>query len=571
MKKGIALCLVMLMVLATVTGCTQNNGPNSNESPVSNNTDPNGAVTSTAGQPTGGTNATPKEIIIGVDYDATTFDTHNMDDDGSYIPMRLIGEGLVRNNNGVISPGVAERWDVSADNLTYTFHLRTNALWSDGTQLSAYDFEYAFKRMLDPALGLTNASAGIILFKNAEEYYNGAVTIDKVGFKALNDSTLEITTNDVNIETLFSLADYSFFPVKESKVNAEGEAYGSEADTILTNGAFTMSEWRHEDRQILVKNEYYWNKEAIKLDKITRLVNISQDTAYDMLLVGELNAATFSDITKVEKLESEGYNSITYVSTYHFAHMNSTGSSDATRPFMENINFRRALNYAVNRLGLTQSVYKGGEPATRITAPIVMGVSLLFNEEYPYQAWPQEGDPVKAKECLNLALQELGVTLDQVPELSLLCYESQSSTLILQAVQDMILSTLGIKSKVDPQPVQQMLEKADNGDWDLWWGGKDVGDLDWLSTFAIDFDYTNISDVSNYHNDRYLDLLVRARYATTMKERKDLLFEMEKELCENPPSILVGWRQAWDVITSTVTGARINRAVVDYTYADISQ
>ena len=561
MRSKISFLLTLVLILGLVSGCD----------PVTQTTTqipPTSTPASTS--PISTAPPEPKVITIGFGYDASSLDVHKLNDDGSYTLLNLLGEGLTRYDDGFISPGVAESWDVSDDSMSYVFHLRSDAKWSDGSPLTAYDFEYSFRRLIDPELGLRNASGAILTFRNAQEYYDGNVSIEEVGIKALDERTLEIVLQDPSLTTLSGFAGYARFPVSKAKVDEYGDAYGSEANTILTNGPFMLSEWRHEDQQILVKNDNYWNKEAIKLDGIIRRVGVSATTAQDMMMVGELNAYSLTNQNIVNSLVSEGFQPITYVSGYQFVHMNSGGSSAALKPFMSNSNFRRALNYAVNREALTLSVYTGAEPVYRITSPGVAGVSKPFNEEYPYRAWPVAGDPDKAKECLLLALQEIGAIHDDIPELSMLVSDSESSILVMQAVQDMLLSVLGIKAKIDPQPVQQMLEKANNGDWDLWWGGKSLGTLDWFGSFAIDFDDSYISQINNYYHEGYSELYHRTRVATTMKERKDLLFELEKILCEDPGSILVGWRQSWTVLTPDVSGVLIVDGSTNYTFADIN-
>lgn len=548
MKRLVPLLMALVMVLSLLAGCGQTDA-NTDQDPQLDD-------------------ATPKEISIGFTYDASTLDVHKMGDDSSFELATLVGEGLVRNDNGTIVPGVAEYWDISSDNLTYTFHLRDNAMWSDGSPLTAYDFEYSYLRLLDPNGAYYNAWRGYI-FANGAAYSTGAVSAEDVGVKALDERTLEITLEQASVETLYNLACYMFFPVHQATVEACGETYGAEAENVLTNGAFTLNEWVHEDRNVLVKNENYWNKDAVQMDQITRRVGIQEDTAVDMFQVGELDVYNFSSVTKAASLQDLGNASMSYVATYQYAHMNSNGSSAEAKRFMENTNFRKALNYAINREALTLSVYLGMEPATRLTAPTTMGVSKAFNEEYPYEAWSAAGDPDKAKECLELALNELNASVEDIPELSLLCMDAQSNLTALQAVQDMFLTTLGVKSKIDAQPIQQMLEKANSGAWDLWLGGKGVGTMDWLSSgsFGNDYNGNNASRTNGYVNDRYTGLYAQAQAALDVKERKDLMFEMEKILCEDPGSILLGWRQNWIVYNPNLSGIGVSNTIVDYSFA----
>ena len=551
MKKLLCLCLVILLL----AGCS-NSSDEQQTPPDSEQSSSDGPV--------------QKEIIIGRNYDATTLDVHEISGDDSYLIMNLMGEGLTRNDDGFVSPGAAESWDVSDDGTEYVFYIREDARWGDGQPLTAHDFAYSFLRMLDPDAAHYAADSAFI-FKNGEKYFNGEASAEDVGVKVEDEYTLRVTLENPSLEALYTLARYPFFPVRQDVVEQHGVSYGSDASMVVTNGPYNLVEWSREDRLVLEKNEEYWNRDAISLSRIINKVGITEDTAVDMLLAGELDIYEFLSQDKFSPLSDAGFHTMSFVSGYQFAHMNAAGSSETARPFMENVNFRRAINYAVNREGITLSVYPGAEPATRLTAPTTPGVEGLFNEEYPYEAWPAAGDPEKARECLNLALDELGATLDDVPELSLLCYESQGSMLVMQAIQDMLLSTLGIQSSIDPQPIQQMQDKARRGEWDLWWGGRDMGALDWASTSAVALIYDSDDTTLNnsYQNPHYTELYRQLLVADTMQQRKDLLFEMEKELCENPGSVLVGWHTTWSVQNPRVTGALVCNDKMNYTYADV--
>lgn len=543
MKRTFALLLAAILFAAVLAGCSsQQNEPA----------------------------ATEKEFTIGRAYDATTLDCAKMDDDGSYLLMNLLGEGLVRNDNGFLSPGVAERWEQSEDGRELTFYLREDAKWSDGEPLTAQDFQYSFLRTLDPNGAYTNASYAYI-FANGEKYNNGEASAEDVGVKALDDHTLKITMEQPGLDTLYDLARYPFFPVQQKTVEAQSDTYGSDGN-IVSNGAFRLTEWSRENRLVMEKNEYYWNKDAIHLDCIINRVNITEDTASDMLQSGELDAYEFATKSKVDALTESGFDSTPYLSGYQFVHMNSNGSSDEAKRFMSNTNFRRALNYVVNRQGITNSVYPGAEPANRLTAPTVSGVNGLFNEEYPFEAWPVTGDPEKAKECLNAALEELNATVDDIPELSLLVMDGGGGMLVMQAVQDMLLSTLNIRSHLDPQPLQSMLEKRRAGDWDLWWGGASIGALDWASpsTVAYRFDSADNTMSNGYYNAKFDELYEACKTTMDLKERKDTLFEMEKVLCDDPGSILIGWLQRYCVLRSGTTGMMIQSDMINYTYLDIA-
>ena len=558
MKRTFALMLALVMVLSLFAGC-------GGKAPA---TDAPAADAPAA-------SAGPKEINIAKAYDATTLDPHQGNDDGSYNIIKYLSEGLVRNKAGVIVPGVAERWETSEDGLEVTFYLRDNAVWSDGTPVTAEDFHYSFLRLLDPSVGYNYCDSGFI-FKNGEAYFNGEATAEEVGVEVIDSKTLKITREEPSIETLYELAGTAFLPIRKDVAEANGVSYGAEADKIMTNGPFTLTEWGHEAKLVLTKNDKYWDKDSIKLDKMTFLVGASGDTAIDMMMAGQLDLLENSVESKIQPLIDMGFTATPYSAGYQCLHMNSAGRNDASAKFMANSNFRQALNLTINRAAIIKSANLGLMAATRISASNDMGVNDTMHNEYPLEAWPAEGDAAKAKEYFDLAMKELGTTAADVPELSMLCFDSEGNMTILQAAQDMILNNLGIKCVIDPQPIQQMIGKAIGGDWDFWYGGMTAGTMDWLSAGSVADGFYSDPDKDdygtyNYCNKEYNALFDKASVTLDVKERKDLLFEMEKILVSDPATILLGWSRNFVVAKAGLTGLLISGGDSDYTYMDLAQ
>ena len=347
--------------------------------------------------------AAPKEINIAKAYDATTLDPHQGNDDGSYNIIKYLSEGLVRNKGGVIVPGVAETWEMNEAGTEVVFHLRDNAVWSDGTAITAEDFHYSFLRLLDPSVGYNYCDSGFI-FKNGEAYFNGEATAEEVGVEVIDSKTLKITRENPSIETLYQLAGTPFLPVRKDVAETHGVSYGAEADKIMTNGAFTLTEWGHEAKLVLVKNDNYWDKDSIKLDKMTFVVGASGDTAIDMMMAGQLDLLENGVDSKVQPLIDMGFTATPYSAGYQCLHMNSKGRTEESNKFMANSNFRQALNLTINRAAIIASANLGLMPATRISASNDMGVNDTMHNENPLEAWAATGDAAKAKEHFDLAM-----------------------------------------------------------------------------------------------------------------------------------------------------------------------
>jgi oligopeptide transport system substrate-binding protein len=506
-----------------------------------------------------------KEVTIGWAYDAATFDPQNANADSEYEILNLVGEPLLREVGGFIQPGIAQSWDVSADGLVYTFHLR-QSVYSNGTPVTAQDFVYSLLRLIDPVYIKADA---VNFLKNAAEYTAGTCTAADVGVKALDDYTLELTLAATSSELLYTLAGYSFVPMNKDFTDGLAIAYGSEAANVLTNGAFTITEWAHESKIVIEKNPNYWNADAIKLDKITYVIGAVRDVGVDMMLSGELDGFNCMDRDQLATLTAANFPAITFSAGYQFINMNQGGGSDETAPYMSNTNFRLALSYALDREAIV-AIAGGGTATTRVACQNDVGVNGSFQDEYPLNGWPSKADPAKAKEYLALALQELGVTIDALPTFSMLLYDSPKGAAVLQAAQDMFLTTLGIKCALDPQPIQQMMEKAMNGDWDFWWGGHAFKQPDFLTEIMSQYSSANPNNLTGYSNADFDKYYAQASQALDTKVRKDALFELEKIFCNQAISLIVRWNEEYFISIPELTGVICN-GWSSLLYADLKQ
>lgn len=510
-----------------------------------------------------------KEIVWARPYDATSLDPAEASDDSSISIVTYMTEGLTRLVGDQVVPGIAERWDVSDDGLTYTFHLR-KSVWSDGAPLTAGDFEYSFLRLIDPNAGHSQANAGYV-FANAQAYAEGTAELSSVGVKALDDSTLRVVFQNTSLENLYTLANSQFAPVRKDLAEKEQTAYGSEADKIIGNGPFVLTEWSHDAQIVLEKNPNYWNRDAVKLTKITALAGVAEDAAVEMMQTGQADIYAYKQPASYEQLAGD-FSDYAYSDSDTFLHINNTGSSEEAGKFLGNVNFRLALSYALDRAALCASVLPGQTPATRLAQPDMAGVKGLFVEEYPLEnGINATADATKAKEHLDKALQELGATIDQAPEFSMLCFESQTSQTVLQACQDMFLTTLGIKCRIDPQPIQQMIAKVYSHDYDFWYGGIPAGSVDIASTNGIlpYWDSSNPDALFGYDNP-INEFVKTAQTSLDMKARKDAVFEAEKIFCAEAPDLLITWQTIHCVYKPGLVLNGTNPAFgVDLAFADL--
>lgn len=226
--------------------------------------------------------------------DIPTLDPSKATDAASFLALNNVMEGLTRvNEEGKAEPGVAESWEVSEDGLTWTFKLRNNAKWSNGDNVTAKDFEYSFKRTLDPSTAseYTYIMSDIVGASLEEIEANG---LDGVGVKALDDYTLEIKLKRP-VSYFAELMSFGvFMPQNQAFVESCGDSYGTSLDKQLYNGPFVLSSWKKEDSHAYSKNPDYWDKDSVKLETINFKVVKETGAAVNLYKDGQIDRVGLS-------------------------------------------------------------------------------------------------------------------------------------------------------------------------------------------------------------------------------------------------------------------------------------
>lgn len=222
--------------------------------------------------------------------DLPSLDASKTTDFYSFDVLNNIMEGLTRvDKDGKIVEAMATSWETSEDKKTWTFTINDKAYWSNGDKVTAHDFEYAWKRTLNPD---TASQYGFIFYDivGAEDYSLGKASSDDVGVKALDDNTLQVTlVRPVNyFDRLVGFP--VFFPQNQKFVESKGDKYGTTKDDILANGPFELTRWKLEDQYTLNKNEKYWDKDVVKLQTINTKIVKDSSTGINLYEAGEVDS-----------------------------------------------------------------------------------------------------------------------------------------------------------------------------------------------------------------------------------------------------------------------------------------
>jgi oligopeptide transport system substrate-binding protein len=272
-------------------------------------------------------------------------------------------------------PAAAESWEVSADGLTYTFHLRPGLKWSDGTPLTAGDFAASWRRVLSPALA---AEYAYLLYpvKNAEAYNNGKLSDPAaLGIAVPDDRTLVLTLERPTPYLPSLTAQPPWFPVNPRVLArfGAGEKRGTawtRPGNFVGNGPFTLAEWQPNARVRVVRNPHYWDAATVRLQAIVFLPTENMDVDERNFRAGQVHLTYELPLTKVDSYRRSAPQSLRldpFLETF-FLRFN------ATRPPLDDARVRRALSLAIDRDSLSRFLLRGTRaPATHYTPPNCAG------------------------------------------------------------------------------------------------------------------------------------------------------------------------------------------------------
>ncbi|WP_309397884.1 peptide ABC transporter substrate-binding protein [Cerasicoccus maritimus] len=387
-------------------------------------------------------------------------------------------EGLVRPDPETLKPlpGVAESWDISADGRVYTFHLREDALWSNGEPIQASDFVFAYERMLSPKLAAEYASL-LYPMVNAEQFNTGELTdFSQVGVKALDPRTLEITLNEATPYFLSLLTHYTWYPVHPPTIFQHGaidqrDSRWTRPGNFVGNGPFTLEEWRVHDRIVVKKNPYYWDREHILLNGVHFLPFANLNAEERAFRSGQIHISYAIPTHKIEPYEEAGNEALRispYLGTYYYAF-------NTEKPPLDDARVRRALSLAIDREGITRNITQAGQiPANHFTPPNTAG----YTSEAKFSL-DLEANIAEAKRLLAEAGFPNG---EGLRELELLYNTSESHKAIAEAIQYFWQETLGVKVRLVNQDWKVYLINRRDGNFDVLRAGW-IGDYNDPSTF----------------------------------------------------------------------------------------
>jgi oligopeptide transport system substrate-binding protein len=453
-------------------------------------------------------------------------------DQVSFDVIQNTQETLLVSNNDKPDAGAAEKWEVSEDGKTWTFTLRAGLKWSDGKPLTAKDYEYSWKRILNPETG---AAYSFFLFpvKNGEEYYAGKAKAEDLGIKAKDDTTFVVELARP-VPYFDQIAMFpALAPIREDIATAQKEKFGTDAATMVYSGPFTVAQWQRGAKIVLKKNPNYWNAANIKLETVELAEVAEMKTAYEMFNKGELDATGGSGeyLTKMqEEAKSGKYNHITGVSPSSFYMLYNTtgkGVDGKENKALTSPKVRLALSLALNREEYTSAVFKRGLPAYGIVPKtLAIGADEYRGKvEEPLLALKDKDPKALLVEGLN------DLKLDPDPSKYTFDYLTQGSDADSKKYAEYFQNTwqqkLGVKITITNsadfadylgKTHEQQFEIAMSG-----WGADYNDPMTFLDLFSI----TNGNNNGKFENKEYEDLLKKVQNETDQAKRLEMFKRME--------------------------------------------
>ena len=519
----------------------------------------------------GGSSDDSSTYTYSSELDIKNLDSSDADDGCSFTALHAIIDGLMKPaKDGTTTYGIAKSSEVSEDGLTHTYKLR-DAKWSNGDAVTANDFVYAWQRIFKKkgnyyymfCDGIANiAGAQELSDKIDAEQDLTDEDLNKLGVKAVDDKTLEITTT-TRVSFFDELMSFPcFYPINEKFCEKQGDKYGKSADSILGNGAFVMTNWEPGSVAEFEKNDKFYAAKDVKIDKLVMKLVQEPKVAAQAFEAGETDFAIINSDLVDKYKKDESFKNI------------SEGFLFYVQPNLENadlanLNVRKALSLAINRKDLCENVLKDGSQAAKGFVPSGLSISPEGKDFRDEAATYTSYDKKAAQAALDEGLKELGKS-----EITLrLTYGTDESPMDVFAtyLQNAFSSLKGLKIEMVATTKQDRIyNKQKKGDFDLsvtrW--GPDYGDPTTYLTMGISTNGNNYGKYTNSELDALMDKVANESDANTRwKEMIDAEKIMMDDLCYIP----VFEKGTATLQNKDVKGLVIRPVGVPYTFQYVSK
>ena len=557
-KAVLALLMAGTMMLGVV-GCGSSSDTAGSGS-ATTGTESTGSDTAAAGT---------SDMNVMLETPVESLDPQQATDGTSFEVIADYTDGLMQMDaDGQAVPAIAESYDLSDDGLTYTFHLRSDAKWSNGTPVTAADFVFAWQRAVDPAVASEYAYmlSDIGQIKNAAEIIAGDMDKSELGVTAVDDTTLQVELN-VPVSYFLSLMYFpTFYPVNEEFFNSCGDTFATSPETTLSNGAFILDSYEPAATAFhLTKNADYYDAGRIQLSGLSyQVIQDSQQAlmsyqtgALDTTLV---NGEQVDQVKDDPEFKTVGAGYLWYVSP----------NMDAV-PELANLNVRLALTMAIDRDAITGDVLKDGSAPTYTAVPPEFAAGpdgSDFSADQTKFADVCTYDATAAADYWTKGLEELGITelsLDMVVD------ADDAPQKVAQVLKEQWETTLpGITVNLVVEPKKQRVQDMQDGNYQLGltrWGPDYADPMTYLGMW-VSGNSNNYGLWSNADYDAIIDECTTGDLCTDAEGRWERLYDAEQIVMDEAVIFPLYTQCNAEMLSSKVTGVEYHPVALNRVYKD---
>ena len=557
-KAVLALLMAGTMMLGVV-GCGSSSDTAGSGS-ATTGTESTGSDTAAAGS---------SDMNVMLETPVESLDPQQATDGTSFEVIADYTDGLMQMDaDGQAVPAIAESYDLSDDGLTYTFHLRSDAKWSNGTPVTAADFVFAWQRAVDPAVASEYAYmlSDIGQIKNAAEIIAGDMDKSELGVTAVDDTTLQVELN-VPVSYFLSLMYFpTFYPVNEEFFNSCGDTFATSPETTLSNGAFILDSYEPAATAFhLTKNADYYDAGRVQLSGLNyQVIQDSQQAlmsyqtgALDTTLV---NGEQVDQVKDDPEFKTVGAGYLWYVSP----------NMDAV-PELANLNVRLALTMAIDRDAITGDVLKDGSAPTYTAVPPEFAAGpdgSDFSADQEKFADVCTCDATSAADYWTKGLEELGITelsLDMVVDAD---DAPQKVAQVLKEQWETTLSGLTVNLVVEPK--KQRVQDMQDGNYQLGltrWGPDYADPMTYLGMW-VSGNSNNYGLWSNADYDAIIDECTTGDFCTDAEGRWERLYDAEQIVMDEAVIFPLYTQCNAEMLSSKVTGVEYHPVALNRVYKD---
>lgn len=557
-KAVLALLMAGTMMLGVV-GCGSSSDTAGSGS-ATTGTESTGSDTAAAGS---------SDMNVMLETPVESLDPQQATDGTSFEVIADYTDGLMQMDaDGQAVPAIAESYDLSDDGLTYTFHLRSDAKWSNGTPVTAADFVFAWQRAVDPAVASEYAYmlSDIGQIKNAAEIIAGDMDKSELGVTAVDDTTLQVELN-VPVSYFLSLMYFpTFYPVNEEFFNSCGDTFATSPETTLSNGAFILDSYEPAATAFhLTKNADYYDAGRVQLSGLNyQVIQDSQQAlmsyqtgALDTTLV---NGEQVDQVKDDPEFKTVGAGYLWYVSP----------NMDAV-PELANLNVRLALTMAIDRDAITGDVLKDGSAPTYTAVPPEFAAGpdgSDFSADQTKFADVCTYDATAAADYWTKGLEELGITelsLDMVVD------ADDAPQKVAQVLKEQWETTLpGITVNLVVEPKKQRVQDMQDGNYQLGltrWGPDYADPMTYLGMW-VSGNSNNYGLWSNADYDAIIDECTTGDLCTDAEGRWKRLYDAEQIVMDEAVIFPLYTQCNAEMLSSKVTGVEYHPVALNRVYKD---